>query len=72
MRRGARFLINTAANDEREITTAVGPPAPSGTTLTRVRGKLVVSVTNLLSRLIGQSLQGVTWQRGGRSRAGYG
>jgi hypothetical protein len=41
------ILINTVANNERQITTAVGPPAPSGTTLTRVRGRLVVSVSNL-------------------------
>jgi hypothetical protein len=41
------ILINTVANNERQITTAVGPPAPDGTTLTRVRGRLVVSVTNL-------------------------
>jgi len=41
------ILINTVANSERQITTPVGPPAPSGTTLTRVRGNLVVSVSRL-------------------------
>jgi len=38
--------IDTLANNELQMTTTVGPPAPSGTTLTRVRGRLVVSVTN--------------------------
>lgn len=41
------IVINTVANNERQIITPVGPPAPSGTTLTRLRGRLVVSVTNL-------------------------
>lgn len=39
--------IDTVANSEQRMMTTVGPPAPSGTTLTRVRGRLVVSVTNL-------------------------
>lgn len=39
--------IDTVVNNERQITTAVGPPAPTGTTLTRIRGRLVVRVTNL-------------------------
>jgi hypothetical protein len=39
--------IDTVANNERQLTTDVGPPAADGTTLTRVRGRLVVSVTNL-------------------------
>jgi hypothetical protein len=39
--------IDTVANNERQMTTTVGPPAPSGTTLTSVRGRLVVSVSRL-------------------------
>jgi hypothetical protein len=39
--------IDTVANSERQMTTPVGPPAPSGTTLTKVRGRLVVSVSRL-------------------------
>ena len=39
------IVINTVANNEQQITTNVGPPAPRGTTLTRIRGRLVVSVT---------------------------
>lgn len=41
------IVIDTVANNERQMTTAVGPPAPRGTTLTRVRGRIVVSVTNM-------------------------
>ena len=55
------ILINTVANNERELTTAVGPPAPIGTTLTRVRGRLVVSVTNLdTDRTIVRDVSGPT------------
>jgi hypothetical protein len=39
--------INTVSNSEHQITTPVGPPAPNGTTLTRVRGELAVSVSRL-------------------------
>jgi hypothetical protein len=41
------ILINTVANSERQLITPVGPPAATGTTLTRVRGNLVVSVSRL-------------------------
>lgn len=38
--------ISVVANQQRQRTTALGPPAPAGTTQTDFRGKLVLTFTN--------------------------
>ncbi len=39
--------ISVVANQQQQRTTAVGPPAPAGTTQTDFRGELVLTFTNL-------------------------
>jgi hypothetical protein len=43
---GFPVQIAVVANREREKVTPIGPPSPAGTTLTQIRGKLVLSFTN--------------------------
>jgi len=43
---GFPVQIGVVANRERQNMTPIGPPAPAGTTLTQIRGKLVLSFTN--------------------------